>query len=189
MRKIGLLMLALVIALGALGAGYAYWTQTINVSAAVQTGDLNAVFAGDDAVDAWADAPDYVAYYTTSGNGSELLTVTIKNAYPGMTATIPVVIKNNGTIPIGGIVGVSNTSWLPVGSAVVLSGTELGTGLVKNQSTSDAKITVSIPFVYGNAYDSKLDPAFVEQNTASYAFTMAITSTQFVPSNTIDIKP
>jgi predicted ribosomally synthesized peptide with SipW-like signal peptide len=181
MKKLGLLMLALVIAIGAMGAGYAYWTQTINVSAAVQTGDLNAIFNGNNAVDAWADTPDNVAYFSTTGNGTELLTVTIKNAYPGMIATIPVVITNNGTIPIDLIVGVAgNMNYLPVGSTVVLSGTELGTGLVQGASTTDAKITVSIPYV-DLPYDSKLDPAFVELNTTDYGFTMAITSSQFVP--------
>jgi predicted ribosomally synthesized peptide with SipW-like signal peptide len=41
MKKIGLLCLALVLALGALGVGYAAWTDTITISGTVNTGTLN----------------------------------------------------------------------------------------------------------------------------------------------------
>jgi hypothetical protein len=40
MKKIGLLMLTLVVALGALGIGYAAWTDDINVTGTVETGKL-----------------------------------------------------------------------------------------------------------------------------------------------------
>jgi len=41
MRKIGLLALALVLALGALGVGYAAWTDTITVTGTVNTGSVD----------------------------------------------------------------------------------------------------------------------------------------------------
>jgi hypothetical protein len=41
MKKIGLLMLTLVIALGALGIGYAAWTDQIDITGTVDTGSLN----------------------------------------------------------------------------------------------------------------------------------------------------
>jgi hypothetical protein len=46
MKKIGLLCLALVLALGALGVGYAHWTDTINIEGTVCTGsvDINAEY-------------------------------------------------------------------------------------------------------------------------------------------------
>ena len=40
MRKIGLLSLALVLALGAIGVGYAAWTQTLYIEGTVETGTL-----------------------------------------------------------------------------------------------------------------------------------------------------
>jgi len=40
MKKIGLLILALVLALGALGVGYASWTDTITINGSVSTGDV-----------------------------------------------------------------------------------------------------------------------------------------------------
>ena len=43
MKKIGLLCLALVLALGALGVGYAAWTDTVTISGTVNTGTLDVV--------------------------------------------------------------------------------------------------------------------------------------------------
>ena len=51
MKKIGLLALAIVLALGALGVGYAAWTDTITINGTVNTGtlDIDAVyFSGSD---------------------------------------------------------------------------------------------------------------------------------------------
>jgi len=41
MKKIGLLALALIMALGALGIGYAAWTDTINITGTVETGSVS----------------------------------------------------------------------------------------------------------------------------------------------------
>ncbi len=40
MKKLGLIVLAVILALGALGAAYAAWNSTINVSAAVEMGTV-----------------------------------------------------------------------------------------------------------------------------------------------------
>jgi len=40
MKKVGLLLLALVLALGALGVGYAKWTDTVTINATVNTGTV-----------------------------------------------------------------------------------------------------------------------------------------------------
>ena len=40
MKKIGMLVLVLVFALGALGVGYAHWSQTLFINTKVQTGEL-----------------------------------------------------------------------------------------------------------------------------------------------------
>jgi hypothetical protein len=44
MKKIGLLALALVFALGALGVGYAHWTETLNIKGSVSTGWIDVNF-------------------------------------------------------------------------------------------------------------------------------------------------
>lgn len=44
MRKIGLLALAIVLGLGLVGAGFAYWNETLNIDADVDTGELKMEF-------------------------------------------------------------------------------------------------------------------------------------------------
>jgi hypothetical protein len=44
MKKIGLLLLALVVALGGLGVGYALWYKVLYVNGTVYTGEVNAIF-------------------------------------------------------------------------------------------------------------------------------------------------
>ena len=44
MKKIGLLALALVLALGSLGIGYAHWTETLNIKGNVSTGWIDVNF-------------------------------------------------------------------------------------------------------------------------------------------------
>jgi len=51
MKKIGLLCLALVLALGALGVGYASWTDTIFIDGSVTTGSVCIAFSDCDLLD------------------------------------------------------------------------------------------------------------------------------------------
>ncbi len=44
MKRIGLLCLALVLALGALGVGYAMWSDTLQIEGEVNTGELSVIF-------------------------------------------------------------------------------------------------------------------------------------------------
>jgi hypothetical protein len=184
MKKLGFIILALVVAIGAMGAGYAWWTQSITVNADVDNGYVQASFTHDQLTPIFADLGDTggVAWYTETISGAvtpgDTLTVNISNAYPGMTAEIPITIRNTGTVPIGGIKGVANPSdfYLPTDSTAILTCSQLVGGLAVGASTSDAVITVTIP--YGA---STSDPIFVQNDKANYHFTMTITSTQFMP--------
>jgi hypothetical protein len=185
MKKIGLIVLAMVLALGALGAAYAYWTQTITVNAAVETGYVQASFTNPVAAATFADTavtPYGVAWYTTSiGDSSgDTLNVALSNAYPGMEAVIPVTIENTGSIPIGNIAGLATASNLPTGSSATLTGSGLGGELAVGASTN-ADIMVSVPVGSGP------DNASFVQNNSSYSFTMTVTSTQFTPGTQFNV--
>jgi hypothetical protein len=192
MRKIGLFIIAIVLALGALGTGYAFMTQDIHVNAAVETGYVQASFTNVYPGPTFADlgtTSTGVAWYTESldtSNGGYLgdtLEVTLSNAYPGMTAVIPVQLKNTGSLPIGQIGGVATAINLPTDSednvsTVVLTAAPGYTleGELAVGSTMNALITVAVPFGA-----SSNDPVFAQNNTTSYGFNMTITSTQFAP--------
>jgi len=66
MKKIGLLALALVLALGALGVGYAAWTDTVTIEGTVNTGTVDLEVEGYSGMWMWkipGGTPDY--YLTT----------------------------------------------------------------------------------------------------------------------------
>jgi len=52
MKKIGLLALAVVLALGALGVGYAMWADTVTIDGTVETGDVEVEFSNQMSNDA-----------------------------------------------------------------------------------------------------------------------------------------
>ena len=124
MRKIVLISLALILALGSLGVGYAMWSDTVTISGPVTTGTLNLSF---DEVE-----PSYCVewYYDESGNlqpgefmgknvgnatatrlfpeqdsvtdktGYETLQIVVNNAYPGYFVATHFLLHNIGSVPL-----------------------------------------------------------------------------------------
>lgn len=104
MKKASILVLALVLILGSLGVGFAYWTQAMTINGTVNTGFISANFY---------DASLEVRPYSTSSwevpvtgrtdpSGAPLkdvLTLTINDAYPGYHQEISFRVINNGTVP------------------------------------------------------------------------------------------
>jgi len=58
MRKTGLLVMALVLALGTLGVGYAAWTDTITIDGTVNTGDVDLVIVKYSGTEVWKTDPE-----------------------------------------------------------------------------------------------------------------------------------
>jgi hypothetical protein len=96
MKKIGLLCLALVLALGSLGVGYAMWFEDLYIDGTVDTGTLDVEWSihgyGDDETKDYSDCYAYIV-------GSTLY-VEITNAYPCINYYVDFDIHNNGTIPV-----------------------------------------------------------------------------------------
>jgi hypothetical protein len=115
MKKIGLVCLALVLAMGALGVGYAHWSQTLYINGTVETGtfivawsELNVyeddeylekdVGSCDGSMDVWkASKVDPLTGLTI--DGYEKVVVSVSNAYPGYFVHIVLAVDNFGTIP------------------------------------------------------------------------------------------
>jgi hypothetical protein len=97
MKKIGLLVLILMLALGALGVGYGAWAKAAPISGTVYTGYSDAIF-----VNSAQMTGNNVCYATAAPAGdAHTLLVTVYNAYPGSTINdLPIEIKNYGTVPI-----------------------------------------------------------------------------------------
>jgi predicted ribosomally synthesized peptide with SipW-like signal peptide len=97
MKKIGLICLAVVLGLGALGVGYAYWSDILTINGTVATGNFDTNFTEVNATD--DDAGQDVATCTVSNIQDKSFTVTIGNGYPCYTGIVNFQIRNDGTIP------------------------------------------------------------------------------------------
>ena len=112
MKKIGLIVLALVVALGALGAGYAAWTDALTITGTVNTGyvEIGIREMGND-----MGTGNGVAAIVYENVGAEIkdlnqtgentgyykgISYTVNNAYPDFADEFSFDVKNIGTIPV-----------------------------------------------------------------------------------------
>lgn len=121
MKKIGLICLALVLALGALGVGFAHWSQTITIDQTVETGSVEVGVFGvtyysedKDVLDLTLShgakkfekeiTPEQVPPAALFPPGTyafyESVTVNITNLYPSLWVMEDFVIGNAGTVPV-----------------------------------------------------------------------------------------
>ncbi|WP_040213403.1 hypothetical protein [Clostridium polynesiense] len=94
MKKVKALTAAVVAGLITVGAGYAWWTDKLNINSTVNTGNLNVKFVE-------AKITDYDKGYVSNKVTlvDKQLDFTIDNIYPGAFETLNAKFENNGTIP------------------------------------------------------------------------------------------
>ena len=125
MKKIGLLVLALVLALGGLGVGYAHWSQTLFVNTKVETGTVLIGFSegtSNDPPPITQPGGDYKTGNIDPGHDKnvaacsvvllnkkgthgeddiyETANITMINAYPSYSNNVTLTVANGGTIPV-----------------------------------------------------------------------------------------
>jgi hypothetical protein len=127
MKKIGLLAMVLVFALGGLGVGYAHWSETLEIQGDISTGDINPYFTCLSSNDTNDWDPDEGGYWDGStwmgdrraknigsicasggGDDQSALDIEVLNAYPCYYGSVLYCIRNSGTVPVN-IVGITLT--------------------------------------------------------------------------------
>ena len=98
MKKIGLICLALVLALGALGVGAALWMGVLGIHGEVATGSVDAIWSID-GVYKDGDVKD-VSTLDVTMLDPWFMQIIIGNAYPSVTYTVEWNIMCTGTVPI-----------------------------------------------------------------------------------------
>ncbi|HUW44667.1 MAG TPA: hypothetical protein VMW50_02615 [Dehalococcoidia bacterium] len=121
MKKIGLLCLALVLALGAMGVGYSLWSDSLYVDGSIETGSLcwewTGTYTNDpgppNSVIDWTCRPGFEGpplYFWPTGKDvgytdavvidSHTIELTMVNVYPCYFVAVSVYARNCGTIPL-----------------------------------------------------------------------------------------
>ena len=203
MKKFGLLCLALVLALGTLGVGYAMWTDTVTISGTVTTNTVTIGFTeftcqemyeelpwgsdifhkgeveGKEVASCVCDMSTRVEDPATGLAGYKVGTVTVTNGYPCYWCFTTFVVKNLGTTPV--II----QQWTPVdpSGALVWDGEDC---LV--DATTGAKILRfrSVNLVGDQLHQGESDKAEIDVHIeqpaamdASYSFDIVITAVQW----------
>ena len=96
MKKLSIISLVLVVAIGLMGAGYALWSDVLYLNTTVETGSIGLAWSQGQPSD---DETKDVSEATCSIVGNTL-TITVTNAYPCVTYTIPIDLHVTGTIPV-----------------------------------------------------------------------------------------
>jgi hypothetical protein len=89
------LLVAVVLALGTIGVGYAVWTESITVHGIVTTGKLAWEFSGFNVVD--SGGATITPSYSTD---MKTLQIDVTNTYPGWVGKVTIQEKNTGTVPL-----------------------------------------------------------------------------------------
>lgn len=115
MKKTKFMIGALVLSMGLLGTGYAYWTDTLAVSTKVDTGHLNVKFANLESKDTYANDSwnevdsKYTTFVSTKkldkgpaegdyNNDNDLISIEVNELVPGAYTCVTANMVNDGTV-------------------------------------------------------------------------------------------
>jgi hypothetical protein len=146
MKKIGLLVLALVLALGALGTGYALWWDNLYIDAYVYTGDIGLELSQGVPYDTEAPEKDVSWGECYLDDNNTWMVVYVYNAYPCIEYHFPVDIHCTGSVPVHTRVdymgGTLDQSWITLptwGGLQIHPGEELWDEIVIHLDNSAAQ--------------------------------------------------
>lgn len=157
MKKIGIFLMVLVLALGATGVGYAIatggWSQTLYINGGVSTGNVQAEFTHADQQGDYNEVATCDVAIETGASENDTLTCSITNAYPGAQVTFYFTVANVGSIPISVelVPGASNPSVL--GLETNFSGGQIGVGGSQEGSITVTVLDVAEDMTGENAYN------------------------------------
>ena len=114
MKKIALISLALVLALGTLGIAGALWSDWLYIDGYVETGYIGAEWSLETCYD--DEAADKDVSWISARISGDTMYIDVWNAYPSVTYTVIWDIHNTGTIPIHFDSPLFYTAGMPAGT-------------------------------------------------------------------------
>jgi hypothetical protein len=94
MKKLGLICLVILIAIGSVGIVYAKWSQNLALNGTVATGTFDVIFNSFA-----APSGQNGSTFSATSVDSHTYTLGCTNLYPGLDGTFIFVLKANGTVP------------------------------------------------------------------------------------------
>jgi hypothetical protein len=139
MKKLGIICLTLVVALGLMGVGYAQWQQTLTVTGSVSTGTFDTQFQNV----SFVRDTNNVANGNVASVLAHSFTVNVTDLYPGCEESARFDVANTGSVPAKVNVfkitftpaGGSSTDYAPLPVSLNLSN--------PLNSTNDIKVSVT----------------------------------------------
>jgi hypothetical protein len=105
-QRLGVLLLAVLLALGGLGIGYAHWTDSLYIAGTATIGENDPGFTGDYEFSQHPEDPDIdddcdcTCTFTDSDGDYDTVEATIINVDTFCVYRLWATIKNNGTVPM-----------------------------------------------------------------------------------------
>ena len=99
MKIVRILALTLIIALGLMGAGYAYWTDTLTINNSVSTGEFNVDFMKEDGYPKMFGRTNEQYLVKSLEQNDNTVSISVGNMYPDSYVRYELKMKNTGTIP------------------------------------------------------------------------------------------
>ena len=90
----------LAIAIILVGSSYAMWYKVLTINGTINTGYVDAVFTNVSSYDNEPQIKDVSNVTFSLSEDSEVLTISLNNAYPCINYTVEFDILNSGTIPV-----------------------------------------------------------------------------------------
>jgi len=97
-KKITLICLSLILALGVMGVGFALWYEELFIDVEVNTGEFDVNWSVEGYYDSEAPEKDVSSVYAT-GAGTKYLDIVVTNAYPCIEYTVEFNVECTGTVP------------------------------------------------------------------------------------------
>lgn len=143
MRRKWLVTLAVIMSLAVAGIGLAWWTDTLNVSGTVETGNLNVKFTGAEVSDNEPAGTDVgVITANVNNENDKKVDITVTNAYPGYEGTATITITNDGTVPVK-VASVGSATGVPSYAEVTTENITVGEQIAPNATkTFNVKVKI-----------------------------------------------
>jgi hypothetical protein len=172
MKKIGLIALVVVLALGVIGVGYATWSSVLSINGAATAATWNVYFTGTPTIPA---DPLNGGTHTSVVTNSTLDTITITQMYPGYDTGIM-------SFPVDNASTISASVYLSLGTILATGGT--GTPSGADLTVTVAPLVATPQLIAASTTDSTHFTVRIVMNStatasgATYTIPVTVTASQ-----------